>query len=95
MLKHCRDYFRAKTYEYINGAQSEQAIKEEYEKLHEVRKQELAHYYNFIQVLKRRGDSTMWTTPENYAGTEKQIFTFAEKRAGYVIRYMDELLPEL
>ncbi len=91
----CRKYFRDKTYEYLNGAQSEKTIKEEYEKLHAIRKQELAHYYDFLEVLKRRGNWDIWTQAENYAGNEKQIYTFAEKRAGYVIRYMDELLPEI
>ena len=93
--KDCRNYFREKTMEFLNGALSEQSIKEEYEKLHATRKQELAHYYNFIEVLNRRGDWTMWTQASNYANNEKQIYTFAEKRPGYVIRYMDELLPEL
>ncbi len=91
----CRAYFRAKTLEFINGALSEQSIKEEYEKLHESRRKELLKYYDFLEILNRRGDWTIWTRPENYANNEKQIYTFAEKRAGYVLKYMDELLPEL
>lgn len=93
--KDCRDYFRAKTMEYLNGALSEESIKEEYEKLHASRRKELLKYYDFLQILNRRGDWTIWTTAENYANNEKQIYTFAEKRGAYVIRYMDELLPEL
>ena len=93
--KDCRDYFRNKTMEYLNGALSEESIKEEYEKLHASRRKELLKYYDFLQILNRRGDWTIWTTAENYANNEKQIYTFAEKRGAYVIRYMDELLPEL
>ena len=92
--KDCRDYFRNKTMEYLNGALSEQSIKEEYEKLHALRKQELTHFYNFLEVLNRRGDWTIWTQASNYANNEKQIYSFAEKRQGYVFKYMDELLPE-
>ena len=93
--KDCRDYFRSKTLEFINGALSEQSIKEEYEKLHASRRKELLKYYDFLEILNRRGDWTIWTTYENYANNEKQIYKFAEKRAGYVLKYMDELLPEL
>ena len=92
--KDCRDYFRNKTMEFLNGALSEKSIKETYEALHATRKQELTHYYNFLEVLNRRGDWTIWTKASNYANNEKQIYTFAQKRQAYVIRYMDELLPE-
>ena len=93
--KDCRAYFRAKTMEYINGAQSEQAIKEEYEKLHEERKTEFSYFYEHLQNLNRKGNWNIWAQPQNYAAYERQIYTFAEKRAGYVVRYMDDLLPEL
>lgn len=93
--KDCRDYFRNKTYEYINGAQSEQAIKEEYEKLHEERKREFSYFYEHLQNLRRKGNWNIWAQPQNYAGYEKQIYTFAEKRAAFVIKYMDELLPAI
>ena len=93
--KDCRDYFREKTYEYINGAQSEQAIKEEYEKLQEERKREFSYFYEHLQNLRRKGNWNIWAQPQNYAGYEKQIYTFAEKRAAFVIKYMDELLPAI
>ncbi|MBR5177746.1 MAG: CotH kinase family protein [Lachnospiraceae bacterium] len=93
--KDCREYFRNKTMEFLNGALSEESIKEEYEKLHASRRRELLKYYDFLDILNRRGDWTIWTRVENYANNEKQIYTFAEKRGAYVIRYMDELLPEL
>ena len=93
--KDCRKYFRDKTMEYLNGAQSEQTIKDEYEKLHASRAKELKYYYDFLQILNMKGYWDIWSRAENYAGYEKQIYTFAEKRAGYVVKYMDELLPEL
>lgn len=93
--KDCREYFRNKTMEFLNGALSEESIKEEYEKLHASRRRELLKYYDFLDILNRRGDWTIWTKVENYANNEKQIYTFAEKRGAYVIKYMDELLPEL
>ena len=60
-----------------------------------IRNKAIIEYYDFLEILNRRGDWTIWTRPENYANNEKQIYTFAEKRAGYVLKYMDELLPEL
>ena len=93
--KDCRAYFRAKTMEYLNGAQSEQAIKEEYETPHAERKTEFTYFYQHLQNLNRKGNWNIWAQPQNYAAYEQQIYTFAEKRAGYVVRYMDDLLPEL
>ena len=91
----CRKYFRDKTFEYLEGAQSEESIKSEYEKLHATRSRELTYYYDFMEILRRRGYFDVWAQPSNYAGYEQQIYTFAERRAGYVVRYMEELLPEL
>ena len=93
--KDCRKYFRDKTFEYLNGAQSEKTIKEEYEKLHASRAEEMKYFYDFLQVLRQRGYWDIWAQASNYAGYEQQIYTFAEKRASYVVKYMDDLLPEL
>ena len=93
--KDCRNYFREKTFEYINGAQSEESIKSEYEKLHASRLEELLHYYDFMEIQNRKGYWDLWAKYSLYSGYEQQIYTFAEKRAGYVVKYMDALLPEL
>ena len=45
--------------------------------------------------MRRKGNWNIWAQPQNYASYEKQIYTFAEKRAGYVIKYMEELLPAI
>jgi len=91
----CRNYFRAKTIEFVNGALSEASIKEEYEKLNAERAEELKYYYDFLQIMKRKGYWDIWSEASHYSGYEQQIYTFAEKRAAYVLRYMDDLLPEM
>lgn len=91
----CRKYFRDKTMEYLNGALSEQSIVETYKELHAERAQELAYYYRHLKQLSGKGDETIWSQAGHYAGYEEQIFEFAANRAEYIIKYMDQLLPEL
>ena len=55
----------------------------------------MKYFYDFLQVLRQRGYWDIWAQASNYAGYEQQIYTFAEKRASYVVKYMDDLLPEL
>ncbi len=93
--KDCRSYFRNKTMEFLDGAFSEDSIVKAYKELHATRKPELAYFYKYIEQRGRKGDSTMWTNPGNYAGNEEQILTFARERRTYCIKYMDKLLPEL
>jgi len=93
--KDCRSYFRAKTTEFINGALSEDVIVETYNTLNAERATELAYYYDFIDELRHKGDFTLWTSAGYYVGVEQQILNFAKDRAKYVIRYMDNLLPEI
>ena len=90
----CRAYFRAKTMEYLEGALSEESIVSTYYELHATRSDELAYFYKYIEQQNRKGDRDMWATPSNYNGTESGILEFAKKRAAYVIKYMDKLLPE-
>ncbi len=93
--KDCRNYFRAKTMEYIEGALSEENIIETYNRMNLVRAAELDHYYDFIDQQKKKDDFTLWTFAGYLAGVEQQIFNFAKDRAKYVIKYMDSLLPEI
>ncbi|MBO4415690.1 MAG: CotH kinase family protein [Lachnospiraceae bacterium] len=93
--KDCRSYFRAKCLEYCNGPLSEESIISTYKKLHAERVDELEQYYLFLERMRRLGEDSLWTTASNYQGNEDQIFEFARDRAGYILRYLDELLPEL
>ena len=93
--KDCRSYFRAKCLEYCNGPLSEESIINTYKKLHAERADELEQYYMFLERMRRLGEDSLWTTASNYQGNEDQIFEFARDRAGYILRYLDELLPEL
>jgi len=91
----CRKYFRDKTMEYLNGVLSEESIVESYKALHAEREKELAYYYRHLKQLAGKGDDSIWSQAGHYAGYEEQIFTFAAKRGEYIIKYMDELLPEI
>lgn len=93
--KDCRDYFRAKTLEYLAGALSEDSIITTYRTLHATRLDELHYYYKFLQQQNRKGITDLWVTERNYQGNEDQIFYFAEKRGEYVLQYMDKHLPEI
>ena len=93
--KDCRNYFRAKTMEYLEGALSEESIVETYKRMNEERADELAYYYDFIDEQRKKGDFTLWTSAGYLAGVEQQIFNFAKDRAKYVIKFMDSLLPEI
>ena len=93
--KDCRNYFRAKTMEFLNGAFSEESILATYKTLDAERADELAHYYDFLDEQRKTGDFTLWTSAGYYAGVEKQIFNFAKDRQRYVIKFMDSLLPEI
>lgn len=90
----CVAYFKAKTYEYINGVLSEQGIRKVYQELHATRKTELSYFYKFIVNENRRGKSDFWVNEDNYESNESQIYKFARERAGYVARYMEEMFPE-
>ena len=48
-----------------------------------------------MEIQNRKGYWDLWAKYSLYDGYEQQIYTFAEKRAGYVVKYMDALLPEL
>lgn len=93
--KDCRTYFRNKTLEFVNGALSEESIVSAYKALHATRRAELAYLYKYIQQRRRKGDSTMWSEPSHYSGYEQQILNFARDRALYVVKFMDQLLPEI
>lgn len=94
-IKDCRDYFRKKTTEYIEGALSPESIAEEYASLHAERSSELDFYYRHLRQVRGRGDWSIWCDAGNYKGHEETILESAAKRAGYVKEYMDKLLPEL
>lgn len=91
----CRSYFRAKTMEFLEGPLSAESIISTYNELHAERYSELEYFYKYIEQQNRKGDTAMWTSPENYYGTEDDIIEFAKKRASYVIKYMDRLLPAI
>lgn len=91
----CRSYFRSKCIEFCSGPLSEESIISTYKKLHAERTEELKQYYLFFERMRRLGDDSLWTTEDYYQGCEDQIYQFAKDRVGYVLRYLDELLPEL
>ena len=91
----CRHYFREKTMEFLNGAFSEESIISTYETLNAERADELAHYYDFLEQQRNKGDWSLWTTAGYLAGVEKQIYNFAKDRGRYAVKFMDSLLPEL
>ena len=91
----CREYFRNKCYEYFNGPLSEDTIVSTYYKLHNERVTELGYYYEYMERQRRLGESSLWTTENNYPDNEDEIFEFARTRAGYALKYLEELLPPL
>lgn len=90
----CRDYFRKKTIEYINGVLSGESIISTYEELHQTRSRELDFFYRYLKQLNGKGDWSIWSESYHYKNYEEQIYEFAEKRADYVLRYMNEILGE-
>ena len=93
--KDCRDYFRSRVYEFCTGPFSENGIISAYKELHATRETELTYYYEFLERMNRMGDSTIWTTEDNYAGNEEQIFEFARERSAYALQHLEELLPAI
>ena len=93
--KDCRSYFRAKCLEYCNGPLSEQSIISTYRVIHAERLTELGNFYDFMERMRRLGEDSLWAQASLYAGYEQEIFEFARDRAGYILGYIDELLPEL
>ncbi|MCR5685223.1 MAG: CotH kinase family protein [Lachnospiraceae bacterium] len=91
----CRDYFRGRVYEFCKNSFSENAIISAYKELHATREKELSYYYEFLERVNRKGDSTIWTTEDNYAGNEEQIFEFARERSSYALQHLEELLPAI
>ena len=91
----CREYFRNKCTEFVTGVLSEAGITAVYKKAHAERLKELGYYYEFMERQRRLGEDSLWTSESNYQGNEDQILEFARDRAGYVLRYLDELLPSL
>ncbi|MCR5768927.1 MAG: CotH kinase family protein [Lachnospiraceae bacterium] len=93
--KDCRSYFRAKCLEYINGPLSESSIISTYRKIHAERLTEFHNFYDYMERMRRLGEDSLWAQESLYAGYEQEIFEFARDRGGYVLKYLDELLPEL
>ncbi len=91
----CRKYFRDKCYEFCNGVLTEESIINTYYELHEQRAEELHHYYDFLERMRRLGEDSLWASEDLLSGYEDEIFRFAKERTGYVFRYLDELLPEI
>lgn len=91
----CRNYFRAKVEEYLNGVLSEEGITEVYEQLHATRTKELGYFYDYLTERQHRGDFSIWTSESFYADNEAKILLFAKKRGQYVRKYVNALLPEL
>ena len=91
----CRNYFRAKTYEYVNGALSEEVIVAAYNALHATRADELHYYYQYLEQLNLKGDWSIWSRESHYANYEEQIYKFAKNRGKSCIKQMEMVLPEL
>lgn len=87
----CRNYFRQKTYEYLDGVLTPEYIKSVYEALHASREKELAYFYQHLRSIAESGDFSIWSSSEHYRNYEKQIIDFAKKRGEYVEKYMEEL----
>ncbi len=90
-----REFFRNKTFEFLNGAQSEQSIIDTYNELNAIRYDELLYYYEFMENEFRKGNRDLWTREDNLPSYEQEIFEFAAKRGAYAVKYMNELLPSL
>lgn len=89
----CRQYFKEKTYEFIDSVLSPDNIVDTYTELHESRIRELEYFYDYMERLRRKGDWSIWARPEHYEDYEEQIRDFAEERAEYVAEYLERLLP--
>ena len=85
----CKEYFKNKSIEFIEGALSTDSILESYNMLNESRKTELEYYYKHIDQLRKKGDFSLWCSPGSYYDSETNLVTFAENRQEYVVKYIN------
>lgn len=86
----CKEYFKNKTIEFFNGPLSEQSIIDTYNMLNESRSTELlGYYYEHMDQLRKKGDFTLWCSPQSYYDSEADILRFAKNRAEYALKYIE------
>ncbi len=85
----CKEYFKNKSIEFLEGALSEESILESYNMLNESRSTELDYYYEHIAQLRKKGDFSLWCTPGSYYESEAQLMIFAQNRQEYALKYIE------
>ena len=85
----CKEYFKNKSIEFLQGALSTDSIKESYTMLHESRATELDYYYQHIDQLRKKGDFSLWCSPGSYYDSEAMLMIFAENRQEYALKYIE------
>ena len=86
----CKEYFKNKTIEFFEGALSEESIIESYNMLNESRSTELlGYFYEHMDQLRKKGDFTLWCSPQSYYDSEADIIAFAKNRKEYALKYIE------
>lgn len=88
----CREYFLGKLTEYSEGVLSGENVTKRLYELHTLRCTELDYYYAHMDDLRKKGDSSFWTSANTLAENMDMIRAFANQRDDYILKYAEMAL---
>ncbi len=88
----CKQFFADFTMSLSKGALSKQNIGKVLEQMNDERIDEIDEFYNYLAILKAKGDGDIWVWRDNFDGATKEIVAWAKQRANYSKRYIQKNL---
>ncbi len=88
----CKQFFADFTMSLAKGALSKQNIEKVLNEMNDERLEEVDEFYNYLSILKAKGEGDIWVWRDNFDNATKEIGAWAKQRANYSKNYLKKNL---